>query len=172
MPRDHARILTARQRDRDWRSLTVDAQWTYDQVLTAEGLSYVGVIDYFPGRLSALASNMTARRVDAAVKELEAAHFVILDRDTAELCARTFVRHDGVLARVNMGKAMGRALAKVVSLPIRDAILLELAKCHQAEPKAAGWVGLRDLFPDDYAAVEAMASTKPLRIASPMASGM
>lgn len=172
MPRDHARIQTARQRDREWRDLTVDAQWTYDQVLTAEGISYVGVVDYFPGRLAALAANMTAKRVETAVRVLEDARYVVVDRETSELCARTFVRHDGVLARVNMGKAMGRALAKVTSLAIRDAVLLELAKCHQADPKAAGWIGFRDLFPDDYAAVLAMASAKPLRIASPMASGM
>lgn len=164
MPRDHARILTARQRDRDWRALTVDAQWAYDQALMSEGISYVGVIDYFPGRLAAFAKNMTGKRVETAVKVLEDARFVVVDRDTAELCVRTFVRHDGVLARVNMGKAMGRALAKVVSLDVRDAILDELARCYAEDTKAPGWDGFAELFPDDMAEVEAMASR--------MASGM
>jgi hypothetical protein len=168
MARDHARIQTARQRDREWRALTVDAQWTYDQVLTSEGISYVGVIDYFPGRLAALANGMTAKRVETAVKALEELRFIVVDRDTAELCARTFVRHDGVLARVNMGKAMGRALAKVVSLPVREAILDELAKCYRDDRKAAGWDGFRELFPDDFDAVTTLASRMPLRIASGM----
>lgn len=168
MPRDHARIQTARQRGRDWRGLTVDAQWTYDQALTSEGISYVGVIDYFPGRIAALAKGMTAKRVDIAVKVLEEARFVVIDRETSELCVRTFVRHDGVLARVNMGKAMGRALAKVVSIDVREAIIDELARCYRDDNDAAGWDGFRDLFPDDFETVHAMASRMPLRIASGM----
>lgn len=168
MARDHARIQTARQRDLDWRALTVDAQWTYDQVIESESLSYVGVLDYFPGRIAALAKGMTPRRVEAAVKVLEDARYVILDRDTQELLARTYVRHDGVLARVNMGKAMGRSLAKVVSVHVRDAIMAELARCYREDKHAQGWVGFGDLFPDDMATVKAMASAMPLRIASGM----
>lgn len=168
MPRDHARIQTARQRDTEWRNLTVDAQWVYDQILTQEGLSYVGVIDYFPGRIAATAKNMTPKRVEAAVKVLEDGRFVILDRETLELCCRTFVKHDGVLARVNMGKAMGRALAKVVSATVREAVMNELARCYREDKAAQGWVGFEDLYPDDFATVKAMASAMPLRMASGM----
>jgi len=168
MARDHARIQTARQRDKDWRALNVDAQWTYDTILTQEGVSYVGVVDYFPGRIAAVANGMTPRRVESAIKTLESARFVILDRTTSELCARTFVRHDGVLARVNMGKATGRALAKVVSQDIRDAVMVELAKCYRDDSHAAGWVGFAELYPDDFGAVKAMASA----MRSPMASSV
>ena len=168
MPRDHARIQTARWRDGDWRGLPVDAQWTYDTILSQDGVSYVGVIDYFPGRIAALAKGMTARRVEAAVRVLEDERFVVIDRDTSELLARTFVRHDGVLARVNMGKAMGRALAKVVSLDVRQAILDELARCYRDDMKAAGWDGFAELYPDDFETVAAMASRMPLRMASGM----
>lgn len=168
MPRDHARIQTSRQRDDDWRSLTVDAQWTYDAILTQEGISYVGVVDYFPGRIAALASGMTAKRVEAAVKSLTDRRFCVLDRGTQELLCRTFVRHDGVLARVNMGKAMGRALAKVVSSEVRAAVMDELARCYGDDSKAQGWVGFEELYPDDFDIVRAMASGMPLRIASGM----
>lgn len=168
MARDHARLQTARNRDRDWRALTVDAQWAYDTMLTQEGISYVGVLDYFPGRIANVAKGMTARRVETAVKQLEDTRFVVLDRDTQELCVRTFVRHDGVLARVNMGKAMGRALAKVVSLEVRDVILDELAKCYRDDNDASGWDGFRDLFPDDFEVVTTRASRMPLRMASGM----
>lgn len=168
MPRDHARIQTARWRDSDWRGLTVDAQWTYDAVLSQEGISYVGVLDYFPGRIADLAAGMTAKRVESAVKLLESERFVILDRNTQELCARTFVRHDGVLARVNMGKAMGRALARVVSMDVRSAVIDELAKCYRDDMKAAGWQGFAELFPDDFGVVIERASQMSLRIASGM----
>lgn len=168
MARDHARLQTARNRDRDWRDLTVDAQWAYDTVLTQEGITYVGVLDYFPGRIAALAKGMTAKRVETAVRGLEEGRFVVVDRDTQELCVRTFVRHDGVLARANMGKAMGRALAKVVSLDVRDTVLDELAKCYRDDNTASGWDGFRELFPDDFDDVVARASRMPLRMASGM----
>ena len=168
MARDHARIKTSRQRDGDWRGLTMPAQWAYDAICTSEALSYVGVIDYRPGKISVLAKGVTPKKVEAAVKELEAARFVVVDWVTEELLIRTYVRHDGVLARVNMGKAMGRSLAKVVSLDVRDAILTELARCYRDDHKAAGWVGFAELFPDDMATVTAMASAMPLRMASGM----
>lgn len=168
MARDHARIKTSRQRDPDWRGISVNAQWTYDAITTSEALSYAGVIDYRPGRIAALAKGQTAKKVDAAVKELEAERFVVVDWQTEELLIRTYVRHDGVLARINMGKAMGRSLAKVVSLDIREAILSELARCYRDDKKAQGWVGFADLFPDDMAVVKSMASAMPLRIASGM----
>lgn len=168
MARDHARIKTSRQRDTDWRGLSVNAQWTYDAITTSEALTYVGVIDYRPGKIAALAKGQTAKKVEAAVKELEAERFVIVDWLTEELLIRTYVRHDGVLARVNMGKAMGRSLAKVVSMDVRAAIMAELAKCYADDKKAQGWVGFADLFPNDMAEVKAMASGMPLRIASGM----
>lgn len=168
MPRDHARIKTSRQRDLDWRALSVNAQWTYDAITTSEALSYVGVIDYRAGKIAALAKGQTAAKVETAVKELEADRFVILDRQTEELLIRTYIRHDGVLARVNMGKAMGRSLAKVVSLEVREAIMSELARCYREDQKAHGWAGFGELFPDDIEVVKAMASGMPLRMASGM----
>lgn len=168
MARDHARIKTSRQRDTDWRGLSVNAQWTYDAITTSEGLSYVGVVDYRPGRIAALAKGQTAKKVEAAVKELEAERFVVVDHQTEELLIRTYVRHDGVLARINMGKAMGRSLAKVVSLNVREAILIELARCYREDKKAQGWVGFADLFPEEMSAIKAMASGMPLRMASGM----
>lgn len=168
MARDHARIKTSRQRDPDWRALTLNAQWTYDAITTSEALSYVGVIDYRPGRIAALAKGQTAKKVETAVKELESTRFVVVDWQTEELLIRTYVRHDGVLARVNMGKAMGRSLAKVVSLDVREAIMTELSKCYRADKKAQGWVGFAALYPDDMAIVKSMASAMPLAMASGM----
>lgn len=168
MARDHARIKTSRQRDPDWRGLSVNAQWAYDAITTSEGLSYVGVVDYRPGRIAALAKGQTAKKVEAAVKELEAERFVVVDYQTEELLIRTYVRHDGVLARINMGKAMGRSLAKVVSLDVREAILVELARCYRDDKKAQGWVGFTDLFPAEMSVIKSMASSMPLRMASGM----
>jgi hypothetical protein len=164
--RDHARIQTSRNRDEDWRALPWEAQWAYDQILCQEALTYAGVLDYRPGRLAAIASNATPRRVETAIAKLEAARFVVIDRDTEELLARSYVRHDGVMDRANMGKAVGRALAKVVSLDLHRVVIEELARHHRAFPSLAGWHGLGDLYPDVMARVTAMASAMALPIES------
>lgn len=166
MARDHARIQTARNRDEDWRSLPWEAQWTYDQILCQEALSYAGIIDYRAGRIASLSANATPKKVEAAITALEAARFVVVDRMTEELLVRSYVRHDGVMDRANMGKAVGRALAKVVSMDLRQAVITELARHFGERPALAGWHGLRDLYPDVMERVEAMASTIPFPMQS------
>jgi hypothetical protein len=132
-----------------------------------DALSYAGIIDYRAGRFAALAKDLTARKVEAAIRELEAARFVIIDRETEELLVRTYVRHDGVLDRTNMGKAVGRALVKIVSLTLNRAVIDELARHYGDKPTLAGWDGLADLYPDVMDRIRAMSSTIPF----PMASG-
>lgn len=161
MPRDHARIQTAIWRDGDWRSLPLEAQWVYKALTSQEALSYAGVIDYRPGRIAALATNVTARKIEAAVKTLEAEKFVIVDRLTEELLVRTYVRHDGVMDRTNMGKAVARALAKIVSLDLRAAVLSELARLYTDRPGLAGFGGIAELDPDAMTEIQAMASAMP-----------
>jgi hypothetical protein len=167
MARDHARMQTGLWRGGDWRALTSDAQWAYEMLCQQDALSYAGVVDYRPGRFAALAADMTARKVEAACRKLEAERFVIIDRQTEELLVRTYVRHDGVLDRTNMGKAVGRALAKVVSLTLYAAIITELARHYGDKPTLSGWDGLGDLYPDVMDRIRAMSSTIPF----PMASG-
>jgi hypothetical protein len=167
MARDHARLKTSRNNDDDWRALTMDAQWLYDSVLTQQKLSYCGVLDYFPGRIAQMAAGVTEAKVRTAVKRLEKARFIVVDEDTAELLIRSFVRHDGVMDRMNMGKAMTRALLTVTSRKVRDAVLMELARLMEEAPRLAGWAGFEEIAPDEYAMATAMASTIPF----PMTSG-
>lgn len=167
MARDHARILTAIWRDPDFRALPLEPQYAYLAIVSQQALTYAGVLDYRPGRLAALSKGTGTRRIESAIKALTAARFVVVDHETEELLARSYVRHDGVMDRVNMGKAVGRALDKVVSLPLREAVLRELTRLYVDRPTLSGWVGFGDLNPDAMAHVGAMASTIPL----PMASG-
>lgn len=168
MARDHGRIQTAIWRDPEFRALSGAAQSTYFTCLSQESLTYAGVLDYFPGRIANLSKDGTEAKVERAVKELEAARFLVVDRTTAELLIRSFVRHDGVLDRENMGKATVRALVKVISLPIRSAIQSELARLYQERPGLSGWKGFAALHPEELAMVTAMASQMEL----PMTSGV
>ena len=158
MARDHARILTAIWADPEWRALTMSAQHAYLTILSQPRLSYCGVLDYLPGRLAVLTEDVTDAKIRAAVKRLAAARFVLVDESTQELLVRSYVRYDGVLDRPNMGKATAVALQRVVSQPIRAALLNELARYHSASPNLTGWIGFKDKAPNDYADLCGIAS--------------
>lgn len=166
MARDHARVQVGIWNDDDFRTLDAAAQHAYLMLASQSRLSYCGVMDYLPSRFSVLTKGSTEAKVEQAVKALERARFVVVDRKSQELLVRSYVRHDGVLDRVNMGKAVARALEHVVSKSIRSAILAELARLYGEKPTLPGWVGFRDLAPDAYAMTCEMASTMPLPIAS------
>lgn len=168
MARDHARIHVSIWHNPDFRALSASAQHAYFTIISQPGLSYAGVLDYFPTRIAALSAGNTPRRVAEAVTKLHTSRFIIVDERTAELLVRTYVRHDGVLGRVNMGKAVARAYGRVMSLDLRRCILTELAKAHRDDPNAQGWVGFSELEPE--AMLQVIDQSAAMQ--SPMASGM
>ena len=158
MARDHARISLSIWKDTDWRSLSRDAQHMYFLLLSQPTLSYCGVMDWWPNRLSLLADETAEDDVYAAVKELMDADFVSLDVATSELLVRTYVRHDGVMKRSNMGKAVGRALERVASIELTNKVLVELARLYKEDANLAGWNGFRDALPEQFVSLSAMSS--------------
>ncbi len=150
MARDHARIQTAIWQNRDFRKLSRNAQHLYFVILSQPALSYCGVMDWWPGRLAAMSSDGDPQATYDATQELMDASFIYVDGDTSELLVRTYIRHDGVMQRVNMGKAVGRAMEKVASLPLLDLIRDELARLHEMQPDLQGWIGLAELYPDEF----------------------
>lgn len=157
MPRDHARIQTRIWNDRDFRNLSREAQHMYFTLTSQPSLSYCGVMDWWPGRLASLASDADEATVYSAIKELLDADYVLLDTETNELLIRSYVRHDRVLERANMGKALGRALERVVSLDLRDTIIRELARLYKETPDLSGFIGIRELYPTEYQTLSSMA---------------
>jgi hypothetical protein len=107
-------------------------------------VSYCGVIDYLPGRWTDLAAGLTEAKLKANVRTLERARYLVVDRKSHELLIRSFIRHDKILARRNMGNACGRALGTVHSDTIREAVLHELARLRNESPGLEGWAGFKD----------------------------
>lgn len=161
MARDHARVKTSIWDDPDFVGLRDSEQHVYLMLMSNSGLSYCGVIDFIPSRFEHLAENMTEARFRNAVRGLRSARFVVLDDRTQELLLRSYVRHDGVLDRVNMGKACGTAFETVVSDAIKAAIGDELARLLKERPDLPGWMGLASTSP----AAHAMACGMESRIA-------
>jgi hypothetical protein len=154
----HRRIYLSIWDQPDFLALTVAQQHAYFMLTTSRGLSRCGVLDFIPSRFERLASDLTAARLRAAVKALVGTRFVLVDEHTQELLIRTYVRHDGVLDRVNMGKATGTAFEAVVSPILRDAIGDELARLMKDAPDLQGWVGLAEKSPMAHAMACGMAS--------------
>lgn len=161
MARDHARVKTRIWEDSDFIALRMAEQHLYLALMSNKGLSRCGVIDYIPHRFERLACDLTPTKFKAAVSGLRAARFVLLDEQTQELLLRSYVRHDGVLDRVNMGKAAGTAFEAVVSVSIREAISQELARLMKDAPKLLGWQGLAATSPTAHAMASRMASVQP-----------
>lgn len=151
MARDHARIKVNVWDDPDFLALTTAEQHAYFALTSNKGLSRCGVIDWIPNRFKHLSADMTPAKFTRAVQGLRSARFVVLDEHTQELLVRSYVRHDGVLDRVNMGKATGTAYEAVVSTEIRAAIGDELARLMKDCPDLLGWTGLAATSPEAHA---------------------
>ncbi len=166
MARDHVRMQLAIWDNDDFKALDGASQNAYWTLCTQKRLSYAGVLDYFPSRVATLSSDGTEPKVRAAVRRLEKTRFVVLDKQTHELLIRTYIKHDRVLERSNMGKACARALGLVVSPLIRDAILTELGNLMSQQPNLAGWIGFKEQSPEAFAIACEMASTMPFAMPS------
>jgi len=142
--RDHARIYTSIWDDRDWRKLSIAAQHTYQLLVSNKDITYCGVLDYVPTRWEDYASDLTETKIKTAIRSLERARYVVVDRKSGELLVRSFIRRDGILARRNMGNACAKALSKVHSPTIRDAVMHEIARLWNEDPAREGWSGFKD----------------------------
>lgn len=161
MARDHARIKTRIWEDPDFLALKVAEQHAYFMLGSNLGLSRCGVITYIPARFDHLASDLTEAKIRRAVDGLRASRFVVVDDRTQEILVRSYVRHDGVLDRLNMGKATGTAFEAVVSAKLRRAIGDELARLMRERPDLPGWTGLAMTSPTAHAMASGMESRKP-----------
>lgn len=161
MPRDHAVIYVSIWDDDDFVSLESVQQQTYFALCSSPDLSWCGVNPLLPKRLARLAKDLTERKVRASLDALEAARFLVIDHDTAEIGVRTFVRHDRILRQPNVTKAMVKALDRVHSATIRDAIVAELRRELDENPDAKGWAAIQSCFPELFAELQEKASRNP-----------
>lgn len=126
MGRSYAPLMTTIWSDEDFVSLSPEAQRTYLLALSQPNITYCGIVPFTARRWARMAAGTTPEDIDQAVKELEAAGFVVLDEDTEELWVRSFVRHNGVLSQPQLTKAMVRSFDDILSATLRDRFLTEL----------------------------------------------
>lgn len=145
--RDYAAIYTSIWSDPDWRNLTAAQQHTYLQVLTQPKLSPCGVLDYLPNRLARGSSGLTETVVAANIKILRQADprpWLVLDEETDELLARSFVRYDSLMNAHRSAKAVAKDYRTITSAALRLTVVEELRKLYDEKPSMAGWKGIRE----------------------------
>lgn len=139
MAREHARVATSIWSDPDWRTLTVAAQHLYLMLLSQPNTTQCGSLPYTPRRWAQMAADHTAADVDAALAELAAARFVIVDEETDEALIRTFVRNDGVLTQPNVAKNAVGAAEAILSPTLRYELARDLDRHAEDLAELKGW---------------------------------
>lgn len=145
MASDRAYINRGIWNDADHRQLTPEAQHLYYLLLTHPTLSYAGVVDWRPNRLTPFARGLTIERIEAAAAELSAGLYIVIDEDTEEVLIRSWVKHDGVLKQPRLAVSMANAYTRTASNALRGVIVHELARQREAHPEYACWEDSRVL---------------------------
>lgn len=123
MARKEARISCGIWNDAEYRALPAAAQRLYQLVVEQPDLSYCGVIAYRPKRWALMAPDTPVRAIEAAVRVLVGARFLLVDETVDEVWVRTFIRHNKVLASPKLVIALAHDFCSVQSIPIREGLL-------------------------------------------------
>jgi hypothetical protein len=130
--RSEARITVDIWDDDDFLALTGDAQRVFMFLLSQRDMAHTGVIALRVKRWARRARDLTPEVVTAALGELVAGRFVVIDEDTEELLVRSFMRRDKVYRQPNVLCAARDHLPLIESRPILSELAVELRRIAEA----------------------------------------
>lgn len=136
MAREFAKVYTSLWADRDFISLSADAQRIYLMLISQDSLSRCGVTTIAMNRWVGMAADSPRERVQAGLRELVEAKFVLADHSTDELLVRSFVKNDGGWKSPNIALAIASAARAIVSPRLREEVrqcILDLDFSHVSE---------------------------------------
>ena len=130
MARSRASLHADIWRNPDWVDRSGNAQRLFMLILSQPKLTLAGSVDLKVDRWAVLCADWDGDDVEAALAELEASRFVIVDRHTGEVAVRTFARHDidGSRFNRNLAKGFWSAWEAVESDYLRSEIVHEMPK--------------------------------------------
>lgn len=100
--------------------------------------------DWRPKRISPLSGDGSPEEVEAAAEELERGLFIVTDQDTEEVLVRSFLKHDGLLQKPNVTKAMLAGFGSISSATLRGVIVHELKRLSARFPEWRAF-GMREV---------------------------
>lgn len=122
----------------EFRDRSPDAQWLFWALVSNPQLSPAGVVTLQPRKWARFAKGMTAKRVSAALEELAAHRYVVVDAVTEEVLIRTFIRYDQGWRTPNIRKSIETSIERVESDALRHAATLELTHAATLEGTLKG----------------------------------
>ena len=178
MARDHARFYLSMWDDDDFISLSALAKLVYVQLCMQRKLEYSGELTVSVKRWSKAHPDQDTDTIRAALAELDAARFVVVDQDTDELLIRSFIRNDQLYKQPNVLRAALRSAFEISSPLLRRALAAELRRLPveitgpaPAVAAAELEAGARELPASVKAAMSVRGSTRttPAPVAAPPA---
>src|SRR5699024_10157272 len=139
MAREFAKVKSAIWQDDDFRSLPPLAQHLYFVILTDPELSYCGVADWRPRRMTPKSGGWTLDDIQTAGATLTEHRLLIVDEDTEEVLVRSFLRHDGVMQHNKLCVSAATAFSAVASNTLRGVIVHELQRLQAEFPEWPSW---------------------------------
>lgn len=128
MGRSEARVFTSIWSDPDFVALPLSAQRMYLFLLSQPDLSFCGRLPLRTKWWARSAPGLTPKAVCDDLDTLEAARFVLIDKDSQELLIRSLMRRDHVLKSPKLMKPLGAALQEVGSPALRKVLAEELTR--------------------------------------------
>lgn len=128
MARDHARLSVHIWDDADFIELSAVAKLLYLQLVSQPKLAYSGVLDLAARRWARSHPDLDLAAVRAALSELDAARFLVVDQETEEVLVRSFIRRDELWKQPNVLRAALRSAFELVSPILRGALARELRR--------------------------------------------
>jgi hypothetical protein len=129
MARDYARIMTAIWDNEEFCKLDEACQRAYLLLVTQPDISAAGVLRLWVPRWVEMSRSSTTESLTAALKELEANRFIVMDWRTGELLVRSFVRWDAGFNNPKRKPVIVRAGKEVRSEAIKEHLRVEFKRC-------------------------------------------
>lgn len=125
---EYGKIYKRAWGDRDFKALGAEQQLQYLKLLSQTDISLAGVLTLAPTRWATQTSGLEVADIEAALRDLEAARFIICDRDTQEVLVRSYIRNDELWKSFKTMKAIRGAVERVLSPRLKGVISSELLR--------------------------------------------
>lgn len=139
MPRKFGSVNVEIWNDPEFRRLSPAAQHLYFVLWTAPNLSFCGVHEWRPARLTHLSAGFTEEHTKTVGACLWARHFIVVDEATEEVLVRSWARFDELLKQPRLAVSYSAAYASVYSPILRSVIVHETKKMRQMWPELTCW---------------------------------
>ena len=125
---EYGKIFKRAWGDADFKALTCQQQLLYLKLVSQTDISLAGVLTLATIRWAGQTAGVTDKDIARTLAELEAARFIVCDRETQEVLVRSYVRNDLGWRSSKTMKAVKAAVGRILSPRLRGVVSAELLK--------------------------------------------